>query len=275
MGGVIRNYSRVTKIMCDGEKAQYVELESGEKIFAKTYISNLPPADTLELLENTRIRPAYRNRIRDLRNTISVFTMNIVMKENAFPYLNHNIYHFAKDDVWDEINYKKEEWPTNYAFFTPYSSKSENYAESIALMSYMKYEDVEKWSHTRSTIPKENQSRGAEYEDFKLERSERMIDFVAQRFPGIKSQIKSHYASTPLTFRDYIGVRDGSLYGIQKDASDPMKTFISPKLKVENVLLTGQNLNMHGVLGVTVSAVLTCSYLLGADYLLDKIVKAG
>ena len=53
-----------------------------------------------------------------------------------------------------------------------------------------------------------------------------------------------------------------------------MKSFISPKLKVENVLLTGQNLNMHGVLGVTVGAVLTCSQLLGTEYLLKKITSA-
>ena len=88
---------------------------------------------------------------------------------------------------------------------------------------------------------------------------------------GIRANIKSHYASTPLTFRDYIGVRDGSLYGIEKDATDPLKSFISPKMKVENVLLTGQNLNMHGVLGVTVGAVLTCSQLLGTEYLIQKI----
>lgn len=91
MGGVVRNYARVSKIRCEGEKAQYVELDNGEKIFAKTFISNIPPADTLDLLENSKIRPAYRHRISELNNTISVFTLNIVMKENAFPYLNHNI----------------------------------------------------------------------------------------------------------------------------------------------------------------------------------------
>jgi all-trans-retinol 13,14-reductase len=275
MGGEIRNYSRVVKIMCDGVKAQYADLDTGERFFAKTFISNLPPADTLELLENTKIRPAYRNRIRDLKNTISIFTMNIVMKENAFPYLNHNIYHWAQEDVWNEINYREKDWPTSYALFTPYSSKSETHADSIALMSYMKYEEVAKWSETKNTIPREQQSRGEDYEEFKLERSEKLLDFLEEKFPEIRSQIKSYYASTPLTFRDYIGVRDGALYGIEKDAADPVKSFISPKMKVENVLLTGQNLNMHGVLGVTVSAVLTCSHLLGTDYLLEKINKAA
>jgi all-trans-retinol 13,14-reductase len=274
MGGKVRNYSRVSKIRCEGERAQYAELENGERIFAKTFISNIPPADTLELLENSRIRPAYRHRISELNNTISVFTLNIVMKENTFPYLNHNIYHYAKKDVWNEIHYKDSEWPTSYALFTPYTAKSETYTDSIALMSYMKYSDVSKWAYTRNTIPKEQRPRGADYDDFKLARSEKLISFIEEKFPDIRSKIKSHYASTPLTFRDYIGVRDGSMYGIEKDASDPLKSFISPKMKVENVLLTGQNLNMHGVLGVTVSAVLTCSQLLGADYLLGKINAA-
>ncbi len=274
MGGVVRNYSRVSKIMCDGDQAKHIELQNGECISAKTFISNIPPSDTLDLLENSKIRPAYRHRISELKNTISVFTLNIVMKENEFPYLNHNIYHYAKNDVWNEIHYKKEEWPTSYALFTPYASRSDKYADSIALMSYMKFDDVKKWSHTRSTIPKEQIDRGAEYDEFKLRKSEQLIDFISEKFPGIRSKIKSHYASTPLTFRDYIGVRDGSLYGIEKDAADPLKSFISPKLKVQNILLTGQNLNMHGVLGVTVGAVLTCSLLLGTEYLLKKINDA-
>lgn len=274
MGGVVRNYSRVKKIRCEGDKAQYVELENGEKIFAKTFISNIPPADTLDLLENSRIRPAYRRRIRELKNTISVFTLNMVMKPETFPYLNHNIYHYAKQDVWNEIHYKENEWPTSYALFTPYSAKSEKYTDSIALMSYMKYDDVKKWAHTRNTIPREQKHRGDDYDEFKQQRSEKLISFVEERFPGIRGKIKSHYASTPLTFRDYIGVRDGSLYGIEKDAGDPLKSFISPKMKVENILLTGQNLNMHGVLGVTVGAVLTCSQLLGTEYLVEKINAA-
>ena len=42
MGGVVRNYSRVSKIWCEGEKAQYVTLENGERIYADTFISNIP-----------------------------------------------------------------------------------------------------------------------------------------------------------------------------------------------------------------------------------------
>jgi all-trans-retinol 13,14-reductase len=39
-------------------------------------------------------------------------------------------------------------------------------------------------------------------------------------------------------------------------------------------LFTGQNLNVHGVLGVSVSSIVTCGELLGVDFLLEEIKKA-
>ena len=52
-----------------------------------------------------------------------------------------------------------------------------------------------------------------------------------------------------------------------------MKTFISPKTKLENLYLTGQSINMHGILGVTIGAVVTCSEIVGKEYLIEKIRK--
>jgi all-trans-retinol 13,14-reductase len=59
-----------------------------------------------------------------------------------------------------------------------------------------------------------------------------------------------------------------------KDYREPLKTFISPRTKIPNLYLTGQNLNMHGVLGVTVGSIVTCSDIFGTDYLLEKINNA-
>jgi len=111
-------------------------------------------------------------------------------------------------------------------------------------------------------------------EQFKKEKAEKLLDCVEQKFPGLKAAIDSYYVSTPLTLRDYVGSDDGSLYGIVKDYRDPMKTFISPRTKINNLYLTGQNLNLHGVLGVTVSSVLTCGQIFGMDYPIEKIRNA-
>lgn len=94
---------------------------------------------------------------------------------------------------------------------------------------------------------------------------------IEKRYPQIKGKIKSVYVSTPLSYRDYIGGYNGNLYGYIKDSENPLKTFISPKTKLDNLFLTGQSINMHGVLGVTIGAVLTCTEIVGKQHLLDKI----
>ena len=70
---------------------------------------------------------------------------------------------------------------------------------------------------------------------------------------------------------DYIGGYKGNMYGYVKDSNNPMKSFIAPKTKLDNLYLTGQSINMHGVLGVTIGAVVTCSEIVGKEYLVNKI----
>ena len=94
---------------------------------------------------------------------------------------------------------------------------------------------------------------------------------VYKRFPEIKGNVISHCASTPLTYRDYLYSPEGSIYGYAKDFNNPLKAYLSPQSKVSNLYFTGQNVNMHGVLGVTVSAFMTCGEILGKKYLYDKV----
>ena len=100
-----------------------------------------------------------------------------------------------------------------------------------------------------------------------------MFDAVERKIPGFKQAIKSYTPATPLTARDYIGTDDGSIYGIARDYREPLRSKISPRTKIPNLLLTGQNVNMHGVVGVTLCAVVTCGHILGMDALVEKIRK--
>jgi all-trans-retinol 13,14-reductase len=90
----------------------------------------------------------------------------------------------------------------------------------------------------------------------------------------LRKAIKSYYTATPLSYRDYIGNDDGSLYGIAKDYRNPLKTFISPRTKIPNLYLTGQNLNLHGVLGAAMSGLVTCVALMGNESVIEKIKNA-
>jgi all-trans-retinol 13,14-reductase len=269
-GGTILKHRNVVRLVEEGGRLQYAETDSGERFYGEIFISNVHPGKTLEMTASDMIKKAYRHRIQGLDNSISTFYVNIVLKPNTIPYVNHNYYYFAENDAWCVLNYTEENWPRGYALFYTASTKGNEYAEAVTLMTYMRISDVEKWSHTFNTVSNEV-SRGEDYEDFKRRKAEKLFDLVEGRFPGFKESIESYYTATPLSVRDYIGTDDGSLYGFVKDYKEPMRTFISPKTKIPNLFLTGQNLNLHGVLGVTVSAVLTCSEILGIDYMIKKI----
>jgi all-trans-retinol 13,14-reductase len=70
------------------------------------------------------------------------------------------------------------------------------------------------------------------------------------------------YTATPLTYRDYIGNPTGAVYGYQKSSDKVAHTRIMPQTHIPNLYLTGQSVNMHGLLGVVIGAVVTCSTLL-------------
>ncbi|HTB52562.1 MAG TPA: FAD-dependent oxidoreductase [Ferruginibacter sp.] len=271
-GDVIRN-TAVTKIVEEEGKITHVELSTGERLYADHFISNVHPVKTLEMTETSMIKKAYRNRVNTLENSVSSYTLNIVFKENCFKYFSYNYYCCTEGSVWDVANYTEANWPKGYAVFMAPTSRSDEYADGMTILSYMRFDEVKQWENSYNTVSQEEE-RGESYEAFKKRKAEVLLDHVEKKFPGIRACIKSYYTATPLSYRDYIGNDDGSLYGIVKDYRDPLKTFISPRTKVPNLYFTGQNLNMHGVLGAAMSGLVTCSALLGNDDIVEKIKNA-
>ena len=272
-GGEILRNSEVKQIVEENGLVTHVQLANGKRLYAKDFISNMHPVKTLEITQSDHIRHAYRKRLSSLENSISSFTLNIVLKKNSFKYFKYNYYVHNEGCVWTSGDYTEENWPLGYALFLSASSKSEEYAEGMTILTYMRYEEVKKWEHSFNTVSAE-EDRGPEYEEFKKQKAEKLLDIVEKKFPGLRNHIRSYYTATPLSFRDYIGTDDGSLYGIVKDYKDPLKTFISPRTKLPNLYFTGQNLNLHGILGAAMSGLVTCSAFLKNDALIEKIRNA-
>lgn len=272
-GGQVLKHKEVVSFDYEGEHISAAVTRDGQRYKAKNFISNMHPHATLKMVEAGRVRKAYFNRIKSLENSISAFSVHIVCKPNTFKYRNFNYYHHKRVDVWEGVAYEQENWPTSYMLSTPAHSTDQQYAKGIIILCYMKYEEMEPWMNSFSTIAQQN-FRGEDYEAFKRKKEEQVIAEVEKKFPEIRNSIQAVYSSTPLTFRDYIGNMDGSLYGVIKDYNSPLKTFITPKTKVPNLYLTGQNINLHGILGVTISSLVTCSEFVDKKYLINKIIKA-
>ena len=272
-GGQLKNRVEVRRFVAEDKQVKYVEDAAGEQYPADLFISNIHPAQTYEMTETDLIRAAFRRRVLSLENSLSAFVLNITLKPGAFPYVRSNYYCYLNDDVWTSMDYTDDTWPLSYSVFFSGTSRNKGYAEGISILAYMKYEEVAQWKDTYNTA-KEPTERGNGYEEFKRRKAEALLAKVYLRFPALREAINTYYAATPLTFRDYMGTADGAIYGITKDYTDPLRTFISHRTKLPNLLLTGQNVNMHGVLGVAISALVTCSELVGLPYLLQKIDDA-
>jgi all-trans-retinol 13,14-reductase len=272
-GEIIRK-KKVMKIHTTGSKADYLELENQERIYADSFISNIHPAQTLELIDSDLIRPAYRKRIQSLENSIGAFAVYMKIKPHSLPYPNRNYYWFQTDDVWNATRYTEENWPLTYALFFGVPEHQSQFCETAAVMTYMRFDEVKPWEHTYNTTLLES-DRGHSYQAFKKEKAEKLLSVLARKFPHVVENIESYYTSTPLSYRDYIGTSDGNCYGIVKDFKDPLKTRILPNTKIHNLLLTGQNVNLHGVLGVAMTSLITCGILLGRENLIHKILAAN
>ena len=87
MGGQVLTRKKAIKIECDETQATAVITAEGERFPADLVISSIHPSTTLQLIDSNLIRPVYRQRISQIRNTTSVFTVYLKFKKNSVKYL--------------------------------------------------------------------------------------------------------------------------------------------------------------------------------------------
>lgn len=268
-GGKVIPNSKVTKIFCNDTQATGIEVNNEEFISADLIIADIHPARVMEMLDTKLIRPAFRNRISGLKNTTAGFSVYLKFKDSKVPYLNSNYYSFNSGTPWGCENYTESTWPKGYLYMHFCNEVNPKFASSGVILSYMNMEDVSRWEGTSIG------HRGESYELFKKQKAEILINEVNKEFPGFKESIDSHYTATPLTYLNYTGTQDGSMYGVAKDITLGAACRVPHKTKVPNLLLTGQNINSHGMLGVLVGSIVTCSELLTAETIYQKIIETN
>ncbi len=278
-GGEVLTRKKVSKIVCDGSHAIGVEVTDMEFFPCDYVISDAHPKRTLEMLDTKLIRPAFRHRINAIPQTVGCFSVYLRFKENAVPYMNYNYYGYQKGTPWDCEKYTAEDWPRGFLYmhFCPGTvgnpgdeaseclSKAPRFATSGVILSYMRMAEVERWRGTHIG------RRGEDYEDFKRRKAERLIDVLEEHFPRVREYIADYYTSTPITYVDYTGTEDGSMYGIAKDITMGAACRVPQRTRVPNVYQTGQNINSHGMLGVLVGTIVTCSEFVGAETIYGQI----
>jgi all-trans-retinol 13,14-reductase len=265
-GGEYFTSCEVGHIEVQDKEVKSIKTIDGRTFEAGNYISAIHPATTLDLIDANQIQKSYRNRITSLKNTTSTFTLFITLKNKSFPYLNYNYYYIPTyDSIWKATDYTSETWPKGIMVLTPPTSGDYGYAEKMIVNALMNFDDVKKWENTKTG------KRGADYLAFKKKCTNRIMGVLEGIFPTLGDAVEHISASTPLTIRDYTGSKSGAIYGIEKDCNNMIQSIIVPRTKIKNLYLTGQNINLHGLIGVAASALLTAGEFVGTNSLIVRI----
>ena len=248
------------------KEIEHIVTSDGEIHQADWYISSIHPSSLFKLMDTSKIQRSYWQRIDSIPNSYSAFTLYIIFKPGSFPYMNYTGYYIDDySQVWKHGEYSPDEFPSGMMYLTPPVTMNDKYAQKMIINCIMSFDAVKKWENT--TVGK----RGEEYLAFKKRCEEQIINKLEKIFPEIRACIKSVYSASPLTIRDFYNQKEGALYGVKKDCNNMMLSHIPVRTKLKNLLLTGQNLNLHGIVGTPLTAINTCAELLGLEYLLNKI----
>lgn len=264
-GGEIYAGTPVTHIVTENKEILYITDSKGNDHKADKYISAIHPCALLDLLDNGALPKAYCNRLQTIPNTYSAFILYLEMKENAFPYLNHTCY--CQDDygsAWDLSRYD-DAWPRGFMYMTPPVGNQGEFSKKMIVVTPMEFGAVEQWKDSKLGC------RPDAYDRWKDECADRILAMMSGIYPDIRERIAHITSASPLTIRDYYNVKDGALYGYRKDCENIILSQVPIFTRLKNLLLSGQNINLHGVCGVALTAVNTAEVVLGQDSVVKKI----
>ncbi len=264
-GGRVETRAEAVRIDCAERMIRGVETADGRRFTADRYISAIHPCTLLRLLPEEALPRAYRQRLDSIPNSYSAFTVYLTLRPESFPYINHTCYcQTSHGDAW-RFGDCDGAWPRGLMYMTPPVSGQGPFSRKLILTTPMSFEAVRRWESTTTG------RRGAEYEHWKEEQAARMLARMERIYPAFGSRIETIHTSSPLTIRDYYGVKEGAMYGFRKDAQQIALSQVPIVTKIRNLLLTGQNINLHGICGVPLTAVNTAEALLGVNRLIHAI----
>jgi len=251
-GSEVRTDSMVVRLTeKDGRIANAV-CADGKTYEAGHFISDIHPAMLCRLLEGCpSVRKAFRRRMEAAENTCGMFTAQLCLKPGALRYFGHNVFVYDKPNVWTMT---EENDPVKGVMVS--ARIPENGTDSlrqIDLLTPMPWRECQAWEKTKVG------RRGDDYRALCRKKTEQCITLAEQYIPGLGGMVEQCYTSTPLTYRDYLGTPEGGAFGMRKDCRTPMLSFHSVSTPLHNLLLTGQNIILPGIEGVTMTAFQTCN----------------
>lgn len=269
-GGEIRTRQAVKRILLKGDKQKQaigVELENGEKIYAKRIISNADPEKTYrDMVGAKNLSSKLLKRLNETKYSCSSLMLFLVvdmdMKKAGLD--SGNIWVMPDKDLdllYNELmdkdiltgDYFSGLFVSCTSLKDPSSFDGKHH--TIEVITYINNESF-------NNFKSEGEKRSTEYLKFKELLMEKMINSIEKVIPGIRENIVKKELGTPKTNEYYINSTNGSVYGTEKSFRQSGPFSYKSKSEIKNLYLCGASILSHGVAGASYSGVQTAAVIL-------------
>jgi all-trans-retinol 13,14-reductase len=278
-GGEVLVAKKVTNILCDNNDAFGVKMENGDNLFAENIISAVGVRNTFHKLMKKNKYPKIYDTMLD-KMPPSVQHMYCFVKLDGSPRdlnlrsSNFWIYpHADHDKTITEFldNPLEAPMPLFMGFSSMKDSNWENKYPGISnaiILAVAKKEWFEEWENTRCM------KRGQDYEDFKRQIGERMLEEGLFRFyPELREKVLETNFGTPLSTQFYLNAFGGESYGMDMNLYRLTQSIdLRPRTEINGLFLTGQDICTLGVTGAMMAGVLTANVVAGYDNMTDIVL---
>lgn len=257
-GGDIRCRAEVTAVLATAGATRGVRLAGGEEVVAKEVVATVNPTLLPQLLPQGGLRPAYRKRLKQLRQSHSAYIVFAKSRQPLEFLRRSNLFMQPQAGTFAyNMQQPLAERPCYLSAVNPAATGDSNGLIGIVPASHA---EVAQWQAA-------DKRRSAGYCEHKRNVGEQLLKMIADNCPQAV-ELELLELATPLTLSDYSLAPEGALYGVGHFLGqyNPL-----PRTRLSGLFLSGQAIAAPGFLGAVVASYLTCGSILGHDYLRGEL----
>ncbi|RKZ70076.1 MAG: FAD-dependent oxidoreductase [Gammaproteobacteria bacterium] len=267
-GGKILVNAEVQKLLLESNRVTGVEMSDGRTIKSPVVISDTGVFNTFDNLlpENTMNNNSIDKYLKNMESSSAHISLYLGLSgddaETQLKTTNLWIYPgYDHDAQYRDFQLDSSKpLPLLYVSFPSakdptFNTRHPGHA-TIDLITFMPYELFKPWEGSRW------KHRSDDYEELKVQLSERMLELLYQHVPSVKGKVKHCELSTPLTTQYFMNHQRGEAYGLAHTPQRFKNHFLRPRTPIKNLFFTGQDMATCGVSGALVGGVIASSSIL-------------
>ena len=271
-GGKIAIKAEVKEIIIENNKAVGVLMENGDKLFAKTIISNAGAHNTFNKLISKDLQKEENttelNKIKPSVSHACIYVgLNATDQELNLPKHNIWLYNNYDLDFNNEQHLKTKDSMSPVLYISFPSAKDSEWQKkhpgtsTIQVLGSYPFSWLEEWELTKW------QKRGENYDTVKEELKQLFLEKLYKTLPQIKGHVEICELSTPLSTKHFSNYDRGEIYGLEHTPARFELKQLRPKTSYKNLYLTGQDILSVGLSSAMMAGIFTSISILNRNIL--------